>query len=150
MTSQIAPEGTGTPPTRAVPSGSETTDRASVPAAGGESRRVACPRCGTDMEPYGGQPDLACPECGFNGPDEDALVLTGVESHEVALLLIARHVEEHPEWLLWENYPNLDEGSFGALVDEVQAWGRELRDGTKRRHLVGYPDAAEVLARMTT
>ena len=78
-----------------------------------------------------------------------ALTLTEDERHEVALLLIAKHVEEHPDWLLWEDYPTLDAASFEALVDEVQAWGRELRDGTKRRHVWGHADAAEVLGRMS-
>ncbi len=32
---------------------------------------VDCPFCGTLMEPYGGEPDLVCTYCGFQGPDHD-------------------------------------------------------------------------------
>lgn len=66
----------------------------SDPAPTGEMRTVECPLCFTTMEPFGGEPDLACPRCGFGGSDHDeraAAVLGALGLEQVTSAMFARH-----------------------------------------------------------
>lgn len=63
---------------------SEAEARAWVAAAiepiyrAGPEKKDRCPRCGKDaLEPFGGQPDRACVECGWNGPEAPEPPLSG-------------------------------------------------------------------------
>jgi ribosomal protein L37AE/L43A len=51
--------------------GERQVDGAAYTAGVEVGERRTCPACGAAaLEPFGGQPDLACSACGWNGPDD--------------------------------------------------------------------------------
>lgn len=81
--------------------------------------------------------------------DEEGMGLTDDEAVTLAWRIIANHVTDPENWLLWEDYPNLGEHTFEALTQRVSAVATEIGDFSGRHDRLMDIDSHELLERTT-
>lgn len=75
------------------------------------------------------------------------MTLTDVEIEALAVLLIARHLEDSYDWLAWEDLPDLDQEAFESVADHIQTRGRSLLSWLAGYEVDHDVDAREIHAR---
>jgi hypothetical protein len=79
----------------------------------------------------------------------DGLHLNVNEAAALALLLVARRIEDVEWWLDWEDLPNLDEYSIGLVADQMTDVARLVRSHLDLFENESDIDSRDLLSRAT-
>jgi hypothetical protein len=79
----------------------------------------------------------------------DGMHLSKDEAAALALLLVARKIEDVEWWLDWEDLPNLDEYSIGLVADQMASVSQSVRATLSVFETQAEVDSRDVLSRAT-